>query len=72
MQIPPELVKKIANGRAVVFIGAGLSQGAGLPGWPQLLKQMIDWGEDSGVKLDDRKELEDYIEDGDLLMVAKK
>jgi hypothetical protein len=35
MQIPEDLIEQIAKGRAAAFIGAGLSQGAGLPGWPQ-------------------------------------
>lgn len=30
-QIPGELVERIASGNAAVFVGAGLSQGAGLP-----------------------------------------
>jgi len=32
MNIPDELVKSIARGDAVLFVGAGLSIGAGLPG----------------------------------------
>jgi hypothetical protein len=37
MDIPHELVQAIAEGSAVLFVGAGLSQGAGLPGWAALL-----------------------------------
>ncbi|NIM11911.1 MAG: NACHT domain-containing protein [Candidatus Aminicenantes bacterium] len=72
MQIPKDLIEQIAKGRAVAFIGAGLSQGAGLPGWPQLLKQMMDWGEQNRIAMDDRKELEEYIESGELLMAAEE
>ena len=31
MDIPRELVKQFARGNGVIFVGAGLSQGAGLP-----------------------------------------
>ena len=40
MEIPKELIEKIADNSVTVFVGAGLSQGAGLPGWPNLLEQM--------------------------------
>jgi hypothetical protein len=72
MKIPKDLIEQISKGHAVAFIGAGLSQGAGLPGWPQLLKQMMDWGEQNGVKMDDRNELEEYIKSGELLMAAEE
>lgn len=71
MQIPKDLIEQIAKSRAVAFIGAGLSQGAGLPGWPQLLKQMMDWGEQNGVTINHRDKLEDHIKRGELLMTAK-
>jgi hypothetical protein len=35
MEIPRELIERIVDGSVTVFIGAGLSQGAGLPGWPR-------------------------------------
>jgi hypothetical protein len=40
--IPNELVKAIAGGNAVLFLGAGLSRGAGLPGWGGLLAPLMD------------------------------
>jgi|GEM_PF-5182452 len=30
-QIPPELIERIKEGKCVIFVGAGLSMGAGLP-----------------------------------------
>lgn len=42
MDIPFELVEAIARGDVVLFIGAGLSMGAGLPGWGQLLEPLAD------------------------------
>jgi hypothetical protein len=32
MNVPKDLVDQIARGKGVVFVGAGLSQGAGLSG----------------------------------------
>ncbi len=39
MGIPEGLIDQITEGNCVVFVGAGLSQGAGLPGWPDLLRR---------------------------------
>jgi len=72
MNVPKDLADKINQGNCVLFVGAGLSQGAGLPGWPGLLRQMLDWGEEHGVDLPDRAELEKYIKDGELLLVAEE
>jgi hypothetical protein len=36
-EIPFQLVKEIQRGDCVLFVGAGLSMGAGLPGWGDLL-----------------------------------
>jgi hypothetical protein len=40
--LPDELVQAIAGGNAVLFVGAGLSRGAGLPGWTELLEPLLD------------------------------
>jgi NAD-dependent SIR2 family protein deacetylase len=42
MDIPHELVDQFARGNGVIFVGAGLSQGAGLPGWGELLAPLAD------------------------------
>jgi SIR2-like domain len=72
MNVPKDLVDQIARGKGAVFVGAGLSQGAGLPGWPGLLRQMLDWSEKHGKELSDREELEHYIDNGELLLVAEE
>jgi hypothetical protein len=36
----PELVRALRDGTAVLFVGAGLSSGAGLPGWDQLIGRL--------------------------------
>ena len=38
---PPKLVEALKEKRCALFVGAGLSQGAGLPGWKELLEEMI-------------------------------
>jgi tetratricopeptide (TPR) repeat protein len=40
--IPRELVDAFKSGNASIFIGAGISMGAGLPNWAGLLKPLID------------------------------
>lgn len=42
MNIPDELVVAIAGSNAVLFVGAGLSVGAGLPSWGQLIEPLAD------------------------------
>jgi hypothetical protein len=70
--VPTDLIKQIKDGNCVVFVGAGLSQGAGLPNWTGLLHRMIDWAAEHGVDMSDRAELESYIGEGKLLMVAEE
>lgn len=71
-EIPQELVEQIARGNGVLFVGAGLSQGAGLPGWPELLRKMMAWAEAHGVDMRDKVELEGYIASNELLLVAEE
>jgi formylglycine-generating enzyme required for sulfatase activity len=42
VDIPEELVEAIKRGNAVLFVGAGLSMGAGLPGWKALIEPLAD------------------------------
>ncbi|MFC4732605.1 SIR2 family protein [Salipiger abyssi] len=44
-QIPTELFDAYREGKCGVFVGAGLSQGAGLPDWAGLLVSLIDKAE---------------------------
>jgi hypothetical protein len=54
MEIPKPLVQAIARDDAVLFIGAGLSMGAGLPSWNQLLTPLAD---EIGLEGDERDDL---------------
>jgi hypothetical protein len=69
---PKELLEQIVKGNCVAFIGAGPSQAAGLPGWKQMLTQMIEWGREHGVKLTDCVDLENGIKADKLLTVAEE
>jgi hypothetical protein len=68
--IPKHLVDQIVAHNCVLFVGAGLSQGAGLPSWPSLLQRMMDWAAEHGVNMADRAELDKYLKEKDLLLLA--
>ena len=70
--VPADLTNRIIQGNAVVFVGAGLSLGAGLPGWPKALRQLIEWGDANGVDLKNRRQLRGLITKNDLLLVAEE
>lgn len=72
MDIPSELLQKIASGDCVVYVGAGLSRGAELPDWPQLLKQMISWSEANGVSLPHKVDIENAISERKFLLAAEE
>ena len=74
MKIPQELLRQIDKNKAVLFVGAGLSQEAGLPGWPELLREMLVWAGKHGITLSDQdsRELQAYIEACDFLLVAEE
>ena len=71
MNIPSELKEQITQGNCFVCIGAGLSQGAGLPSWPDMLFQMIDWCAKNSVDIADRVDIETGIKAGKLLTLAQ-
>ena len=71
-EIPPDLVERIAGGNAAVFVGAGLSQGARLPGWPQLLREMLTHLEQRDGIQSDQPDLLNAIQQDDLLDVAEE
>lgn len=39
---PQELISELGKGNVVLFVGAGLSQGAGLPGWLDLIQPLAE------------------------------
>ena len=58
--IPRLLIEAIARGDAVLFVGAGLSMGAGLPGWGELLAPLAD---EIGLPAERREDLLQVAQD---------
>jgi len=72
VEIPKELAERMAEGRVVLFVGAGMSQPQ-LPGWLQLLERMLDWTRDQRISLDGMEDsIRDLIAQGDLLLAAQE
>ena len=42
MNIPKPLIEKINKNQIVIFVGAGLSMGSGLPSWKQLIINILE------------------------------
>ena len=53
-KIPDELLTRTAAHKTVLFVGAGLSRPQ-LPGWADLLHQMLAWTLAQGISLDSVK-----------------
>lgn len=66
---PGTLVRYIKEGRCVVFVGAGLSAGAGLPTWSGLLNRIIEASSFPGGD-EEAEELKGLVSKGKLLEVA--
>ena len=49
-KIPTDLVQSFKNNKGGIFVGAGISQAAGLPNWTGLLKELIDLAENVSYK----------------------
>ena len=56
-QLPPFLVNELKKGNVVLFIGAGLSMGAGLPSWKELVEPLAD---EIGCPKDDLLKIAQY------------
>jgi hypothetical protein len=61
--LPDALVGHVAQQNSIAFVGAGLSAGLGLPGWPQLIRQMIDWCEGQGISLPNKSDIEYLLDE---------
>jgi len=73
---PRELLQRLAAGQCAMFVGAGLSRGAGFPSWADLLLQFVDDCEHKGeVDTAHATELRNLVAKKnakDLLMVAQE
>lgn len=73
VDIPDELIEQIYRGNTVLFVGAGLSAGAGFPRWRELMFRMIDWAEKNNIGLNGNKEeFLKLIEEKEFLLVAEE
>ncbi|OQB81211.1 MAG: hypothetical protein BWX88_04345 [Planctomycetes bacterium ADurb.Bin126] len=73
--VPPELQEAIRTGKCAVFVGAGLSVGAGYPNWTTLLIDLISKGRSRGwnVNAADERELKKLVSQPDkVLLVAEE
>jgi hypothetical protein len=55
--LPDLLVERTAARQTVLFVGAGMSQAAGLPRWRGLLRQLLERGRRERVRLRDEHEI---------------
>src|SRR5687768_13309718 len=69
-QPPLSLLRHMAAGRCVLFIGAGLSAWAQLPDWESLCSNMIEATKAEGDVHNEIAELEIMLRDGQLLEIA--
>lgn len=61
-KIPQDLIEEIQRKNCVLFVGAGLSRGAGLPDWETLLLDLIELGDvEYGITFADKPALVDLI-----------
>lgn len=65
------LIRAIAQGNAVVFVGAGLSQASGLPSWEQLLKVCLAKAEEHSTNPDEWAKTRQSLDQSNYLMVAE-
>jgi hypothetical protein len=72
IHLPEDLIRELARGNCVAFVGAGLSVAAGYPDWPGFLRKLIDKTADAGLLSLSRAELEQAITQGDLPDVAEE
>ena len=68
--IPASLVRHLKERRCVLFVGAGLSAAAGLPGWQKLVLSMVEELDSEGVTDGSTTELRTLVGSGKLLEVA--
>ena len=64
------LVEAVRRRDCVLFVGAGLSQAADLPGGKGLFTRMFNWCEQNGFPISKRDSIEDLIGKGNLLLAA--
>jgi hypothetical protein len=67
--IDEPLVRALAEGEAVAFVGSGVSIPSGLPNWRDFLKEMLDYAQ--GLPNADWTRTSKLLDDGDFLLAAE-
>src|SRR5437870_4863374 len=76
-KIPEHLIRAAADGRLVLFIGAGISKQAEskesdiLPNWPELIKEMTAIAAAEDLDHDDAVVIEKHVLEGRYLIAAQ-
>ena len=70
IEIPQLLVDRMSTGHCVVFVGAGLSVGAGFPTWADLLTKLLDWVNERGFPFEKRSDCDAMLRERKFLQVA--
>ena len=72
VEIPPGLIRAIQSRRCVLFIGAGVSQASGLPGWKPLLSDLVSWCKSEKITLSRKTSINQSLKKNELLEVAEE
>jgi hypothetical protein len=77
-QVPARLWDAVKDGNCLLFVGAGLSSavrrstGVGLPSWPGLLAELLEFSEEEGIRNPDSAAIRSLIEAGNLLEAGQE
>jgi formylglycine-generating enzyme required for sulfatase activity len=70
--VPEELAARTSEGSTVLFVGAGMSRPQ-LPGWGDLLRQMLEWAGRQSIPLGGAEEsIRELIDQNDFLLAAQE
>ena len=69
-KFPKHMIEAIQSKECILFIGSGISVWSGLPNWERLIRQMVEFLCDSGLKSKETSEIEQILLKGDLLTGA--
>src|SRR3972149_5183846 len=67
---PKHFIDAIQAKECILFIGSGTSMWSGLPSWEGLIKKMVEFLSERGLKLEEQSEINQIILQEDLLTAA--
>ena len=68
--MPDGLIEKILIDKCVVYVGAGLSAGAGLPLWNKTLEKMVEWCRERKIELPKHSDIRKLFRENKFLILA--